>query len=439
MRRLIVFLALAWTTVTPGFADTPTDTGDAQPLPDPLRLVDALRLARGGHPAVERQVAERMAARSEIERTRARRDWQAWLDLDARATNKARVAGHEFNDDSRASVYATRLLADFGEGAAAVDAAVARLAGAEHAVAYAEALQSVAIMERFLDVRLADLRYFVDDEDMTLAFLRFDRVRDRREQFEEFAEIDELELEAEFRRRLVTRARSAHRQRAARHALSLAMGRPGELADNVVAPVLDAYDRAAPDYDEMLDEVVAAHPLLVALSHRIDAARSTVTHHQVANRPEISARLEATEWSQETGNRDQYVAGLQLLMPLGGAPTRNANVAEAMAEVHRLEADHRALEFEIRQRVLTLVQQLAELELAAQAAAVDERYRDLTLDRSRTLYQLEVRTDLGDSQARQAEAVWRSAKVSFERAITWARLDAMRGLPMAVRLIEDQQ
>ncbi len=435
-RFVIAVLALF---ALPAFAQSPDEPGQAPPLPDPLRLVDALRLSRDDHPAVQSRVADRIRARSGIERAHSRRDWQAWLDLDARATSKARLPGHAFKDDSRASVYVTRLLADFGEGAAAVDAAIARLAGAEQAVDYARALHRVDIMERFLEVRLADLRYFVDDEDMTLAFLRFDRVRDRREQFEEFAEIDELELEAEFRRRLVTRARSAHRQRAARNALSLAMGRPGELADNVVAPVLDAYDRPVPDYDEMLESVVSAHPLLAALSHRVEAAEMTLTRHEVSSRPEIFARFEATEWSQETGNRDQYVAGLQLLMPLGGDPARSANIAEAMAEKHRLVAEHRALEFEIRHQVLMLVQRLQELELAAEAAGVEERFRDLYLDRSRTLYQLEVRTDLGDSQARQAEAVWRSAQVSFERALAWARLDAMRGLPLALSQSEDQQ
>ncbi len=420
-------------------AQNAVDERPEAPLPNPLTLVNALEMARDGHPAVERLVAERMDARSRLDLAHGRNDWNAWLDLEARTANKARIPGHEFGDDSRASIYLTRLITDFGEGNATVDAALAGIAGAEQAVAYAEALQRIDIMERFLEARLADLRYYVDDEDMTLAFLRYDRVRERRERFDEYAEVDELELEAEFRERLVARAAAANRQRATRSALALAMGRPGELAADLVEPELAAYERPAPDYDDLVQEVLEAHPLLAAGRFRIESAEKTMERHRLSTRPELSALFEANEWSQETGNRDQYAAGLQLIMPLGGVAVRNARVAEAMAEKHRLEAERRALEYRLRQRVLELVQRLQELELAAEAASVNERFRDLYLDRSRTLYQLEVRTDLGDSQARQAEAVWRSAQVAFERALTWARLDAMRGKPLAVLQSGEQQ
>ena len=131
-------------------------------------------------------------------------------------------------------------------------------------------------------------------------------------------------------------------------------------------------------------------------------------------------------------NIEAKVPGLKLRVPIGGKSLQNARIAEAEAGRHRLLADARMLEYELRQEVLELVQRLQQLDVEAEAARVNELYRDLYLDRSRTLYQLEARADLGDSQARQAEAVWRTARVHYERALTWARIDAMRGRPLAI-------
>ncbi|HJP44600.1 MAG TPA: hypothetical protein QGH18_01200, partial [Arenicellales bacterium] len=75
---------------------------------------------------------------------------------------------------------------------------------------------------------------------------------------------------------------------------------------------------------------------------------------------------------------------------------------------------------------------------AEQAAAfAQEEFRSYYQDRSRALYELELRSDLGDAQAHAAEAMWRSAQVVFERALLWAELDALLGRPLA--LIQGRQ
>ncbi len=56
-----------------------------------------------------------------------------------------------------------------------------------------------------------------------------------------------------------------------------------------------------------------------------------------------------------------------------------------------------------------------------------QNYRDLYLDRSRALYELEVRTDLGDAMARSTEAQWLAAQADYRLLLAWARLDALTG------------
>ncbi len=406
--------------------------GEAEPLPDSLQLQDALRLANGDHPALRKLEAERQSALAAVERALDPRNWKSELVLDGRTVDKVAIPGHAFRDDSSASLYLRKLLIDFGQSEAALSAAEARHQGLQVAEELGHMERRLDIMEKFTRVRLADLRYFVDDEDMTLAFLRYDRVRERRELFQEYAEVDEKELETVFRDRLVERTRAAHMQRRARNELALAMGRPGELVDRVVEPDLAAYQREVPDYDELLAEVLAAHPVVRINRLLVESAQRGVEAAELAGRPELRLNLEATAWSFEVGNRDQYVAGVELSVPLGDRGVRAAELAGRTAELSGVQASALDFEYRLRSEVLELVQRLQELEFELQAAEVNEHYRDLYLDRSRALYEMEVRSDLGDSQARQAEAVWRSARIRFERALIWARLDMMRGLPLAI-------
>ncbi len=415
-----------------GVNDGVVSGGSAEPLPEALTLDLALKLSRDDHPAMAIAAAERMAADADVDLAAAAWGWDSYLEFDARAADKVAVESRDLRDDSRATFYLSRLLTDFGGSKAAVEAAEARLAGADLALDYRVELGRIEVMQRYLDVRLADLRYFVDDEDMTLAFLRYDRLRERRERFGQFAEVEERELESVFRGRLAARTAAGHRQRSARNRLALAMGRPGELAVSVLEPDLSVYEREAPEYEEIVDEVLERHPLVRLNRILVDAAERRIRARELAARPELRAGFEATRWSLETGNRDELVAGLKLRVPIGGKSLQNARIAEAEAGRHRLLADARMLEYELRQEVLELVQRLQQLDVEAEAARVNELYRDLYLDRSRTLYQLEARADLGDSQARQAEAVWRTARIHYERALTWARIDAMRGRPLAI-------
>lgn len=413
--------------------------GEYERLPDPLSLRDALVHAREYHPDVARSKAARSIAYARLGDAESRYDIEAYLELDARTVDKVADSGRQFRDDSRATLYVSRLLTDFGEGRAAVAAARAGVEGAEIATGYRRIERDISIMRRFLEVKLADLRYFVEDEDMTLAFLRYNRVQERRELFQEFAEVEERELETVFRDRLVDRTRAANTQRMTRNRLALAMGRPGELPSRVQTPDLSVYDRPQPDYDDLLEEVLGRHPLLVRHRRLVEAAEHKVRQIELSARARLTAQLEATEWSLEVGNRDRYLAGLRLDVPLGGSAARNAKLAEAVAERDRLVADRMAIEYQLRDELLELVQGLHEASFEADAARTNERYRDLYLDRSRTLYQMEVRSDLGDSQARQAEAIWRGSRAEFDRAMIWARIDAMRGLPLAILHSEESQ
>ena len=79
-----------------------------------------------------------------------------------------------------------------------------------------------------------------------------------------------------------------------------------------------------------------------------------------------------------------------------------------------------------RRNFTTRQYELELLKVEQQTARTRSDYRDLYLDRSRALYEMEAQVTLGDAMTKMTEAQWRAAKVEFDLAIAWARLDAMR-------------
>ena len=90
----------------------------------------------------------------------------------------------------------------------------------------------------------------------------------------------------------------------------------------------------------------------------------------------------------------------------------------------------------MRDRVLELLHDLEVNRAAELAAIAQEEYRDYYQDYSRALYELELRSDLGDAQAKAAAAMLESTRVRFHRALLWAGLDGLLGRPLA--LIEEK-
>ena len=56
-----------------------------------------------------------------------------------------------------------------------------------------------------------------------------------------------------------------------------------------------------------------------------------------------------------------------------------------------------------------------------------QNYRELSLDRSRALYELEVRTNLGDSMVRVTEAERHAVLTDFNIALAWEKMDVLTG------------
>jgi outer membrane protein TolC len=282
------------------------------------------------------------------------------------------------------------------------------------------------IMQRFFDVLLADMEFIRDNEAMATAFVRLDRLRDRNE-LGQVSDIDVFRQESIYEKARHQRYASQSRQRSARARLALVLNRPGQLPTDVARPELGALQRKLPEFEELQRIAYEHNPLLQAARLQLDAARSRLASARAGDNPVLSGEFEAAANSREIGSRDRLRLGLTLEIPLTKGGAVEADIAREQAGVRDRQAELAGLEFAVRKAVLDTWLELDNLRISLDEARALQRYRDLYLDRSRALYEMEVTTDLGDSMVEISEAQHRVAEVEYNIALAWARMDALLG------------
>ena len=411
------------------------DSSSTVPLPTPLTLVDALSLANDSHPDLRIAWANVSRAGIRLREVESSYGVNTLLELQPRVASRASVSGVDFEDDSRFGLVIRKRLSDFGRSASRLVAASAAVRSEEAAYQVRRNLHVLEVMEKFFAVILADLAYQAHDESMTVSYFRYKRLADRQASFQQYTDMEVAERELAYRRAYVKRLRSDLTRRQARNSLALALGRPGELSADLAMPDLTVYARQEiPDYHELVDRVISTSPTLEVLRHRIEAAQASVDAVRKADFPVLSAEFEAWEYTDNTSaNRDRFRANLKFVLPLfGSTGTKDVRLAEAHNVLFRLQSELTSAEYVLRDRVLELLHGLEVNRAQEVAAAAHEEYRGYYQDHSRALYELELRSDLGNAQAKAAAAMLESTRVRFQRALLWTELDGLLGRPLVL-------
>ena len=82
---------------------------------------------------------------------------------------------------------------------------------------------------------------------------------------------------------------------------------------------------------------------------------------------------------------------------------------------------------QLRQLVTELLLQLDILNAAHERFKKAANFQDLRLEESRTLYEQEVKSDLGDAMAQQTEVQFQQQRVAYCLNMTWAQLNILQG------------
>ncbi|HDK43633.1 MAG TPA: TolC family protein, partial [Desulfobacteraceae bacterium] len=351
---------------------------------------------------------------------------RSYLELTPQWVNPSSDPSRGLIDDSNVRLLLTKRLYDFGQTRALTYSAKAMVSAQRQLYFNARQQRRLEIIKRFFDVLLADAHSAFDTEATAYNYVSFDKARDRRK-LGQISDVDLLAFEDRYQQALVKRTESQAAQRFTRTQLAVALNHPDDLPDNLVRPDLPQLDHPVPNYKTILQEALKANPVVLALRDQVRSAKEKIVAAQRQDRPILEAELEAAGLRRESNGRNDMRATLNLHIPIYQNGLVEAAVAQARAQLRRAEAGLASVRQRLRTTLLGLVEQVNNLKAARKAARVRTAYRDLYADRSRSLYNLEIKTDLGDAMARLTEAQWQAAKVDYELVLTWAKIDALTG------------
>lgn len=409
-------------------AATAEEAASAAPrLPQPLTLEYALSLADEPHPDLEETrarldlaAAERRAAAADDDVTAVLSGTLAWAEED----NFGEDEDHEVGLAVRKRLY------DFGYTAARTEAAEAGLRGMESSLLDRRQQRRIAILDAFFDVIIADLSYARDNEAMALQYVRYDRLQDRHE-LKQASDLELFRSEATYQEFRADVMRSGAAQRSTRVMLAEVLNRPGDPPSDLRRPDdLPGNHRPLPEVAELHALARENNLRLAALRAELEAAEKRIVAARAADGPVLRGELDAGAQTRHLGGRDNdWRAGIVLDIPLYQGGRSGARIARAEAEYDRIKARLAREELAVRRAVVDLWLELDVLRRQREVDAARRDFTELNLDRSRTLYQMEAISDLGDSMVMTSEARLAIARTEFDIALAWARLDALTGVP----------
>jgi outer membrane protein TolC len=396
-----------------------------EPLPEPLTLEYALSLVDAPHPELQQRQAELDTARAVEQEVDAGTGWNTYLEGRLRYIEPPATVIDQSRDDHRLGLFVDKTLYDFGRSDAEMEAARQSTRRAEILYQQRRRQRRLDIMQRYFDVVLADLDFYRYNEEMSVEFVRLDKLRDRFE-LGQVSDIEVLEQQARYQKVRQKFIVSQNRQRLTRARLAYVLGRPGNLPATVARPArIPHTDRRLPEVELLQRRAMQNNAGLEALRARLAAARAELALARSGDNPTLVGSGEASTYSRERAGYDDWRVQLTLQVPLTDGGRSDAAASKAQARIYELQAELADREERVRQQVLELWLSLEGLQVQREQARSQIEFRELYLDRSRALYELEVRTDLGDAMVRYTQAERQQLATEFQIALAWEQLDLL--------------
>ena len=420
------YLFLQWSTIT-AFAE--------EQIPEPLTLKYALsRAALIESPELMSYSAQRQMAVAEQDLAISALGVFVEINGRLRYVEPSAIVPASETNDSKISLDISRRLYDFGRSDANIKASKKNLASVDALYTDYVSKRTVAILQAYFNVLLADIIFNHANETMAVDYVTLDKVRSRFE-LKQISDIEFLEMDNKYRKTRRERNQAVSDQRITRQRLAQLIN-PGQLSDKLDVPDLKSLHhlsiaRELPEIELLYQTAYTQNPRLISNKHKLDAVRFKLDAFQAEKYPVISAHLQAADYGRDLGSSDKYRAGIEFKVPLYQAGQENAKIKRAAGKVIQLEADILLIKQELEQQILELWLRISNLKQQFSDPDFNIDYRDLYLERSRALYELEVTSDLGDAMVELTQAQLFKAQTVFDLAISWARLDSLLGNLMA--------
>ncbi len=407
----------------------PLVQAESSAWPEPLTLEFALQQVDDLRPDVLLARANLLAAEAALAQESVRDALDVRVEARARWLDPVPTSTDQSADDHRLALVARKRLYDFGFSAARNESAERGLAAQAARYALARAQYRIRIMEKFFEVLIADQGYARDNEAMAVAYVTFDKVKDRHA-LKEISDVDLMAAEKKYMDSLLQRTRADQARRISRQRLAIVLGRPDRLPFDLAAPKVNV--RAIPeDVDAWVDQALLQSPEIQAAVAQLRAAQQALAAARASGGPTLDAEGQLASHSRKIGSREPWTASLILNIPLQDGGAEDAAIAKAQAEQMRAEAGLEAIRLHVREQVVELWLELQQLRTRLRANTQYSDYRELYLDRSRAEYELEMKTDLGDAMVQASDARLRHLQYQRDLILAQARLELLLGETLA--------
>ena len=400
--------------------------GIADPFPDPMTLAQAINMADSAYPTFARAQARQQEAAANLALTRSDSGLQLNLRGEALYVEPSELALDDSNNDSWIGLELRKQLYDFGVTQARVAAGELTL---EQQTLHAKVVLDqyrLQIMQYYFDVLLADHAFRVADEAMAIAYVTLDKARDRHA-LGQLSDIALLEIETDYQVTRSERFAAQARQRTSRMQLAEVLGKSEERPRLLVEPNLGPLERELPPLNDVMDNLAEANQELQMAEKRIAAMQQTLEAAQSGRRPTLVGKAGAYDYEKDRGSRDEWSAGIELNVPLLTGGRVSAEKQRAIAQWQQAKAERDAVAMDLRQRAMDIWERIQILQAERDAALTRMDYRELYLDRSRLLYEMEVATDLGDAMVESTRARLQQAQADYALLLAWTELDILQG------------
>ena len=395
-----------------------------------LTLEAALSTVESAHPDLLLAQAERDSAIADIDIAESRQDTSINLEGILRSGRQI-IGGNDFASDHSVRLTARKTLYDFGRSANTELAAKFELNAREAELTTILDKRRLEIMTRYFEVLLADMENTLDRELTSVYYTSFIHAQDRLA-LGQISSVDLAQLEIRYRDTVEKRKASEQRQRITRAMLANAINRPGDLPDDLEDPMLPGNQRNLPDYEILLPVMLNNNLRLRAQQDLLAASQKRIESLRAENGPTLDAEVQAADYSRTAATRDNLSAGLILSWPLYQGNRSDSRVAREIAQLNKLRAGTDKLKMELTQALLESCLDIIRLQSTArEAAQKNTEYRDLLLERSRGLYELELKSNLGTSMADTSAARLRARRNEYQLALSFARLEALLCMPLS--------
>jgi len=398
-------------------------------LPNPLTLEYVLSHPLNQHPELQLQ-------QSKLNQLVAQQALQTSADK-TQLNLVGRLAWREYANDTEdfhlAAIHASHRLYDFGQSSALIESLQAKQQAQKTLAVESEKQLQLQIMQAFFNVLLADFQYRIDNEAMAIAYVGFDKAKDRLA-LQRMSDVDYLAIETEYEKIRVKRMRAEYNQLQTRLALANLMGLPDARPDELTLPKLKQFkqrDIKTLKLEALQQQVINNNSSIQALKQQLQAAALELQSKQAQGKPTLTLDAWAGQLSSYPDIREgNWKVGLLVDMPLYDGGATDAKVSQVKATIQQIEAQIKLTEQALRDQVADLYFQLKMLRAEKLQNQVFGDYADLYLDYSRALYENESATDLGDAMVRLSQANYDHVTWTFKQALLWSKLDVMMAKPI---------